>query len=182
MDNTNNTNSMEDYFFSDEYGQKIAEIGKNNNLHIDQMDQLASRIRSFAWGGIEREYLAKDLCDYVEIEMPIANKIIEEVNEKIFIPLKQRMVDETSLQKESELEVAQSVKENSPYPTVSSSNTPPVSTEVADHIDTRLQTTETLVQKVENIPAPNSPKIPTNTEKKQSEEKYTVDPYREPIN
>jgi hypothetical protein len=78
------------------------EIGKLFDLHIDQIGELDSEIRTILLGIHKSSDFISNVTQRLEIDESIANKIAEEVNKKIFNILKEKIKAETTEEKTPE--------------------------------------------------------------------------------
>ncbi len=63
-------------------------IGKDNDLHIDQIGELDAQIRLILRGGAKSENFIEDIKKHLEINTEIAEKIAGAINKEIFQTIK----------------------------------------------------------------------------------------------
>jgi hypothetical protein len=166
---------------SNTFVDEIIKIGEKFDLHIDQVGGLDTETREVLLGTKKKEDFAKNIMEHIEVSESIANSLVKEINDNIFLKIREllQQVDSESTTSDPEtpeeilkhiedggLELPAPAPEPLPAPTPTPEPTPtpipePTTTpELTDHL---LQNTVA------------SPHIETK-------KTYSVDPYREPIN
>lgn len=166
---------------SNTFVDEIIKIGEKYDLHIDQVGGLDTETREVLLGTKKKEDFAKNIMEHIEVSESIANNLVEEVNENIFLKIREllQQVDNEPTASDPEtpeeilkhiedggLELPAPVSEPIPAPTPTQEPAPtpiPEPTKTPELTDHLLQNTVA------------SPHIETK-------KTYSVDPYREPIN
>jgi len=91
QDSISTNTSLKDFATSLEIFDVCEEIGKINNLHIDQVGELDSEIRGILLGINQSDDFIDHVVKRLEIDRKLAEKITEEVNEKVFEVLKAKL-------------------------------------------------------------------------------------------
>lgn len=84
---------VKDVMFADASADKITAIGKEHGLLIDQVGALASEIGYFMLGMTPPQDFKKRLMAHVGVESTVAEEIIKELNESIFIPIRKHLAE-----------------------------------------------------------------------------------------
>lgn len=66
-------------------------IGREFDLHIDQVGELDAQIRQILLGNAQSKEFAKDIQEYLEIDAAVAEKIVEKVNQDVFQVIKDKL-------------------------------------------------------------------------------------------
>lgn len=160
----------------------VIKVGEGFNLHIDQIDELTSEIKLYLLGRTSAANFLPNIVERLEIEEAEAKKIIERINLDIIEPLKKQMVSSAPTQHiETPDEILKHIEDGGlelPAPEPMVEPPKPIEQAVAPAPKTEAPTVEStdLTDHLLKNPVA-SPHIEENVEKK-----YTVDPYREPIN
>ncbi len=84
---------VQDVISTDENWEKIHEIGTAHKLHIDSEGQLINMTIDVMMGFIPGNEFSHMICKEIGIEKNIADQIVHDIDEKIFKPIKQKMID-----------------------------------------------------------------------------------------
>lgn len=79
---------IQDAYFSDDFAQKILDIGKKNGLTMDKVGIFGDEIRNVMLGIIQTSDFIKNIADGLDIDKEKAKSMAEEVNQQIFQPIK----------------------------------------------------------------------------------------------
>src|SRR3989344_498601 len=104
---------IQDAFFSDSVSQAILDIGKKYGLSIDKVGELGDEISDIMFGITPTGDFIKNLSERLGVDKEKARVIAEDVNQKIFQPIKASMRKVHGLPADS-ASVTPSVKEASP--------------------------------------------------------------------
>ncbi len=156
-----------------ELSEKIFEIGKKYNLHIDQIGQLKSELMHVVVGLKRRNDFTANLGRALGVSGDQANLIVYDLNKEVFLPLREIILDAGK-------ERVNQNKENDEGNEEEPTNTPTVN---------NLEETETISKGLlaNRLSGPfNVPKekVEVNDETGDNEGTpaiVTKDPYREPL-
>ncbi len=82
---------LKDALFSEETTDAIFAIGKENNLTVYQMGELADETGLIILGLTRPEEYAKNVAQKIGTDAPTTNKIIQAINQKIFDPIREEL-------------------------------------------------------------------------------------------
>ncbi len=82
---------IQDAIFSVDTAEIIREIGENNNLMIDKIGNLADETGLVMLGLTSPSQYIPHIVERLEISRETAKKIAEEVNSKIFFPIRENL-------------------------------------------------------------------------------------------
>jgi hypothetical protein len=82
---------VQDFIYSDVMEKIILEIGKKNGLHVDQVGALESEIIAAMAGLTKTEDLQKNIEESLSIDSAKSSTITAEVNEQIFLKVRELM-------------------------------------------------------------------------------------------
>ncbi|MFW5853510.1 MAG: hypothetical protein ACOCU8_02705 [Patescibacteria group bacterium] len=80
---------VKEAFFSSETSKTIREVGQKNNLHIDQIGILADLTGQVLLGILPVSSFTRHLSNYLHIDTETAKFMAIEINEKIFLPIRE---------------------------------------------------------------------------------------------
>lgn len=143
----------------------VEEIGSKHSLHVDQKGVFGTELSLMLMGLRSPQEFGHVLKTDGRMSEETSKQIISDVNNKIFIPLRNKMEEEgispvTTIHKEETL--------------LSSTQTPSINP-FADEIATPKEEEPVREEAPVNIP------VEEPVEEKKIEKKYAIDPYREPI-
>jgi len=175
---------------SNTFVDEIIKIGEKFDLHIDQVGGLDTETREVLLGTKKKEDFAKNIMEHIEVSESIANSLVKEINDTIFLKIREllQQVDSAPATSDPEtpeeilkhiedggLELPAPVPTPEPTPTHIPTPEPVVKVEippVAEPVPIPETTPELTDHLLQNTVA--SPHIETK-------KTYSVDPYREPI-
>ena len=79
---------LQDAFFSDEISEAIIEVGKKHNLRIDKIGELGDETSSVMIGETPPNMYIKNLAARLEVDGEKAKAIAEDINQKVFQPVR----------------------------------------------------------------------------------------------
>ncbi|MBY0294287.1 hypothetical protein K2Q08_03075 [Patescibacteria group bacterium] len=171
---------VRDAVLSAQLGERLRAIGQKHSLHIDQIGVLEDEVMLVMLGFFEPEELNNQIATQLRIPAQDASAIVQEVNEQIFLPIRE------SMKRFSE-------SKRTPKAIVEATEVRPVSIvepqqNLAPVSPTPVESTNIPIRVVPPSPAPDVPPPPPmpNAEKMLTETTiakpgYKNDPYREPI-
>lgn len=167
---------------SNTFVDEIIKIGEKFDLHIDQVGGLDTETREVLLGTKKKEDFAKNIMEHIEVSENIANDLVKEVNDTIFLKIREllQQVDSepTTSDPETPEEILKHIEDGGlelpapapePIPTPTPTPEPTPTSIPVSEPEAKPELTDHLLQ---NTVA--SPHIETK-------KKYSVDPYREPI-
>lgn len=167
-------NIIDKFIGSEEMYEKINRIGEHHNLHIDQLGELGSEITLVLKGKNPTSNFIDNVSSRLEIDKAQAEKIVEDINTEIILPLRQGIV-EGNHKIETPDEILKHIEDGGlELPAPEQPIPAPAPTPAPEPAPTPEKTepqSENLTEHLLNN-AVISPKV---------EKKYTVDPYREPV-
>lgn len=96
---------------SSENLEKMEGIGEKHRLHLDQIADLDGLITEVILGAEKRENFVSELSRRASLDRELAQKITLDVNQEIFIPLRELLKQETSVVSEKDV-TAEEEEEN----------------------------------------------------------------------
>lgn len=172
--------------------EKSLVIARENGLHLDQTDVLATAVMLCMLGILEPTRFVPSLIEHLEISRVIAEKISEQVKEKILLPIRQKLIENSAVvqkvnstpetTRDSILaEIENPTPTNHPISIAKESSVGPATVrEVTSDINQTVarnfisgKLTETV-----HMPSERTTITPPVSEKPKS---YPSDPYREPV-
>ena len=181
---------------SSDFGQKIQAVGAGNKLHIDQIQELNDFTMLMMLGFMNDDEYRREVVALVGGDAAVAQKVSEEVNQKILLPIRESMKafaatqaapQEAIASTPAAVEVvpAQSTPVTTlpptPAPAPSVPMVPKVDMHPADIALTQPTIAKPLVNPSSNPAAPAAPKPIEQKVEPPKPQDYKADPYREPI-
>ncbi|MCF7833801.1 MAG: hypothetical protein K9L98_00055 [Candidatus Pacebacteria bacterium] len=166
---------------------KIIEIGNNHNLTVGQIQQLSLEVHVHAYGMLPMEGMQQSIQDSLKLEPEKTKTIVEEINEKIFIPIRKNMQEE-EVETEGGGEENKNIKNTNLQETEEKLKNPNTEQEqITNIINQKLVNgfkaqTSISEHNLNNIKPPTSTPSPTPETKNvetQSSTDLKTDPYRE---
>ncbi|MDO8517810.1 MAG: hypothetical protein Q7S26_00765 [bacterium] len=158
----------------------VQEIGTKYQLHIDQQGTLGDEILLAMLGFTELDKLQEHIQTQVGVSGDVANKIVQEVSEQIFLPIRESLV---KFGKEQAVGAAKSADRVQGDASRLPEASPLVSADLAlpkqnIPVPVSLAAEKMLTEKTVTVPAPTPA---AGAPKEAPRAPYKVDPYREPV-
>jgi hypothetical protein len=177
---------IQDYIYSEDLNSAVKKIGQRNQLHIDQMGFLQAEIVDVLTGKTRQDDFVPYMMETLEIDRAKADAIAQDVNDKIFLKIRESLQQVHELTKERPesappaMMAVPAVKLLEPTaadimltqktvtaPVPLGQNTTPATSSIVENTAQQTSYTPTPVQ------------LPPNTP--QEKPKYKTDPYHEPV-
>ena len=157
--------------------ENLIEIGKEFNLHIDQIGELDSETRLLMLGITKPNDYIKNIENRLEISKSDAEKIASEAKEKILLSVRHFMQDNNSEEPISKEQILDELEN------------PVLAREESFEVKKEEKKVEAIIDTRNELPAPSKVEGPSYLKKIDSilaapvtKKEYKIDPYREPIN
>lgn len=167
-----------------DFGEKISEIAKKNNLLIDQADSLYTEVFLATLGVEPIADFSKNISENIGISTAVANAIAQDVNGRIFLPIRESLQKIQVPEEETEVPVnseRESILHDIEHPQPTPERGTPI-TDTARELEMK-SSTESFVGAKMTAPSISTAESSTiQVPPAPAEKKYAADPYREPIN
>lgn len=171
-----------------DWATELVAIGKNYGLHIDELEDLQTETMLLLVGLITAEQYPNEIINRLAISPAEAEKIIEQVNDRIFIPIHDYIVNGGVTQASTPTTIMQSAgfemtKDDSPVPTSpdtmirmggttpvtqsipESKPTPTITTSPLQFHPVAENSTQPIVPEIVAIPVPKPPTLTLSKDK-----------------
>lgn len=171
-----------------DWATELVAIGKNYGLHIDELEDLQTETMLLLVGLITAEQYPNEIINRLAISPAEAEKIIEQVNDRIFIPIHDYIVNGGVTQVSTPTTIMQSAgfemtKDDSPVPTSpdtmirmggttpvtqsipESKPTPTITTSPLQFHPVAENSTQPIVPEIVAIPVPKPPTLTLSKDK-----------------
>ena len=163
---------------------KIENIANKNGLHIDQSGGLVTEVYLVMLGMDKSENFAKNVSKNLGISLNMAIAIEGDINKEIFLPIRESLMEMSKAQDiieekaNSEDTDSATNREQILNDIENPTPTPPRAaiTDPERELTERVATDDFIAEKL------STPSVPVTETPVAPEKKYTVDPYREPMN
>jgi hypothetical protein len=91
---------IQDYIYSEDLNSAVKKIGQRNQLHIDQMGFLQAEIVDVLTGKTRQDDFVPYMMETLEIDRAKADAIAQDVNDKIFLKIRESLQQVHELTKE----------------------------------------------------------------------------------
>lgn len=180
---------------SAQLGEHVREIGQKHNLHIDQIGMLEDETMLVMLGFFPPETFSEQIAEQLRIPEADAALVAQEVNDQIFLPIRESMKRFTELKRvQAQTPSVQTLPSNSLQTQTVVTSAPttvipiqkPTSTPILPQtaVPTPAPTPSAPQINTSTTPPPPPPASPTEkmlTEPTVAKPIYKADPYREPI-
>ncbi len=157
---------LQDAVLANDFDERIAKIGKENRLHIDQIESLGDETTLVMLGFAPAEGFVQRLQKSLHLYDEQAESIVQTINNEIFLPIRESM-------KKIHGEGAPKEVPSTPAPAVVEVPPPAQKMDAADMM---------LSQKTVSIPAQKpAPTTAATSIAPTIGNVYKTDPYREPV-
>lgn len=154
---------------------EIVKIGEKHNLHIDQVGDLSLTTRQVALGAEKKEDFLKNVMERLEIKEDLAQRLIDEVNQNIFLRIRE-LLQQASTPKEPS-DIPETPEQILKHIEDGGLELPAPEHPVVEH---EPDLTEHLLENT--VASAHVEEEKTVTKIPITKKNYSTDPYREPIN
>ncbi len=150
----------------------IQTVGKNHQLHLDQLETLEAETADVMVGFTTPENFVANITESLRIDRAKAELIAKEISEQLFAKIRESMKRSYEAQKQGNSVMIS--KPTAAIPTPTPIPTPPPAPKIAETHPADAMLTQKSMSNAPTTPAPpTAAPVP-------KPKNYTVDPYREP--